>query len=111
RRRNPRASPGAILSDRRRLTAALVVLVALAVLGCNRGDAVSAAKAAGKAPAVAVTTAPVEARDVARVVDTSGSLLAWEEVTLSTSVAGTVARLAVDLGDRVQAGQVVAELD
>jgi RND family efflux transporter MFP subunit len=87
------------------------VLVALAALGCNRGDAVSAARAAGKAPAVAVTTAPVEARDVARVVDTSGSLLAWEEVTLSTSVAGTVARLAVDLGDRVQAGQVVAELD
>jgi RND family efflux transporter MFP subunit len=44
-------------------------------------------------------------------VETTGSLLAWEELTLNTRVPGTLARLRVDLGDPVEAGQVVAELD
>ncbi|HWP34953.1 MAG TPA: efflux RND transporter periplasmic adaptor subunit, partial [Thermodesulfobacteriota bacterium] len=60
---------------------------------------------------LAVSVAPVEARSVQRSVETTGSLLPWEEVVLNTPVAGTLARLLVDLGDRVQAGQVVAELD
>lgn len=112
--RHAPVSPGALLTHRRGPTAALAALaalVALAALGCNRADSVAAAKTSAKPETFAVTAAPVEARDVARVVDTTGSLLAWEEATLSTSVAGTVAKLAVDLGDRVQAGQVVAELD
>ncbi len=60
---------------------------------------------------LAITTAPVEARTVQRTVETTGSLLAWEEVVLNTSVSGTIARLLTDLGDRVEAGQVVAEMD
>jgi RND family efflux transporter MFP subunit len=58
-----------------------------------------------------VTVAPVEVRAVERQVDATGSLLAWEEAVINTTVAGTIARLLVDLGDRVQAGQVVAEMD
>lgn len=46
-----------------------------------------------------------------RAVDATGSLLPWQEVVLNTNAAGTVARLLVDLGDTVRAGQVVAELD
>jgi HlyD family secretion protein len=61
--------------------------------------------------AVTVGVATVQARTVERTVDATGSILAWQEVVLNTSVPGTVARLLVDLGDRVQAGQVVAELD
>jgi len=58
-----------------------------------------------------ITVATVEARTVQRTVETTGSLLAWEEAVLNTSIAGTVARLLVDLGDRVEAGQILAELD
>jgi HlyD family secretion protein len=61
--------------------------------------------------AVTVSVATVQARTVERTVDATGSILAWQEVVLNTSVPGTVARLLVDLGDRVQAGQVLAELD
>jgi RND family efflux transporter MFP subunit len=60
---------------------------------------------------IPVTTARSESRPVQRMVETSGSLLAWEDVILNTAVPGTVARLLVNLGDRVRAGQVLAELD
>jgi RND family efflux transporter MFP subunit len=69
------------------------------------------AGAAGGSRVTAVSVVPVEAKTLDRMVDATGSLLAWEEVVLNTSIAGTVARLLVDLGDRVQAGQVVAEQD
>jgi HlyD family secretion protein len=71
-----------------------------------------ASAAATPAPrTMPVSVAPIEAQVFDRMVDATGSLLAWEEVVLNTSIAGTVARLLVDLGDRVKAGQVVAEQD
>jgi RND family efflux transporter MFP subunit len=91
-----------------------LLFAGLAVAGCRGEPSGSAEAGKGKAAAVRtpiVTVAPVEARAVERAVDATGSLLPWEEVVLNTSVVGTVARLLVDLGDRVQAGQVVAELD
>jgi len=110
----PSGHAGRSGSGRRQLVrgavlAAVPAVFALAVLGCS-GDAPRAGRGA-PARAPAVTVALVEARTVERTVDVTGSLLAWEEVVLSTSIPGTVARLVVDLGDRVQAGQVVAELD
>jgi RND family efflux transporter MFP subunit len=94
-----------------RLAGALVALTFLAAAGCGREEAsVPAAKAAVAPQRLTVTAAPVQAREVDRVVETTGSLLAWEELTVNTAVAGTIARLSVDLGDRVRAGQVVAEL-
>jgi RND family efflux transporter MFP subunit len=94
---------------------ALVLLgtCSFVLAGCT-GESSSAVEAKKKAPTprpTTVTVAPVEARAVERTVDTTGSLLAWDEVILNTAIPGTVARLLVDLGDRVQAGQVVAELD
>lgn len=95
-------------------TLAAMALLALISAGCG-GDKSSAAPPKGGKSAVpqglTITAARVEARTVQRTVETSGSLLAWEEVVLNTAVPGTVARLLVDLGDRVRAGQVVAELD
>lgn len=91
-----------------------VLLAAALLFGGCKGDpssAVEAKRAAGASRVTAVSVAPVEARAVERTVDATGSLLAWQEAVLNTSVPGTVARLLVDLGDRVQAGQVVAELD
>ena len=40
-----------------------------------------------------------------------GTLLAQEEVTLSNEWATTIARVFVDLGDRVKRGQVLVKLD
>jgi RND family efflux transporter MFP subunit len=96
----------------RRLAVAVVGIVSLVVAACGRDQgAVPAAKAAAAPPVVAVTAAPVATVDVERAVETTGSLLAWQELTVNTSVPGTLLRLLVDLGDPVRAGQVVAELD
>ncbi|HZP38418.1 MAG TPA: efflux RND transporter periplasmic adaptor subunit [Methylomirabilota bacterium] len=85
--------------------------------GCS-GDPPSAVErkpASAAAPAgsraMTVSVAPIEAQALDRTVEATGSLLAWEEVVLNTSIAGTISRLLVDLGDRVKAGQVVAEQD
>jgi RND family efflux transporter MFP subunit len=101
------------MSETRELAGALGVwILALTAAGCGSEQAsVPAAKAAVTPAPLAVTAAPVQARDVERTVETTGSLLAWEEAMVNTVVAGTIARLSVDLGDRVRAGQVVAELD
>lgn len=87
---------------------------AAAAAGCEGSPSSAKEPIPGKpvsARSPSVTVARVEARPVERTVDATGSLLAWEEVIVNTTVAGTVSRLLVDLGDRVQAGQVVAELD
>jgi HlyD family secretion protein len=89
-----------------------VLVAAWLLAGCSGDPSQAEAprrRGASRAPTVAV--APVSAHAVERTVDATGSLLAWEEVTLNTAVPGTMARLLVDLGDRVAAGQVVAELD
>lgn len=99
-------------------TLTLLPLLAAVLAGCGERSAPAAptaaaatADAAPQAQALGVTVATVQARDVQRSVETTGSLLAWQEVVLNTAVPGTLARLHVDLGDRVEAGQVLAELD
>ena len=110
------AEVSGLRSDRLRRSVRLFIPLLIGFVagaGCS-GEPPSAVErksstAASRAPVVSV--ASVEARVLERMVDATGSLLAWEEVVLNTSIAGTVARLLVDLGDRVQAGRVVAELD
>lgn len=89
-----------------------LVLSLLAITGCGQ-ESPSAAPRAGSSEGrpVAVSVAAAETRDVLRTVEATGSLLAWEELVLNTRVQGTLSRLLVDLGDRVQSGQIVAELD
>ena len=86
--------------------------IALAACGSEKTNAApkEGPRAAAARP-LSVTVAPVEARTVQRTVDTTGSLLPWEGVVLNTVVPGRVVRLRVDLGDRVEAGQILAELD
>jgi RND family efflux transporter MFP subunit len=99
------------------------VLLALALLAgaCNRSQA-EAPPAAGAAPAksaapaagpraIPITVGRAETRNVQRAVETSGSLLPWEEVLAKTEQSGTIARLFADLGDRVAAGATLAEYD
>lgn len=89
-------------------------LLAVSVLlwGCGQSQAQDPKKkeAAERKP-LPVTVARVETRAVQRRVETVGSLLAWEELQVKSELAGTLARLLVDLGDRVAAGAVLAEFD
>ncbi|HEU5323107.1 MAG TPA: efflux RND transporter periplasmic adaptor subunit [Methylomirabilota bacterium] len=95
--------------------AALAALLLLPAAACNRSQAEAPRTGPGAGTAafrpIAVTVGQAEARRVQRSVETSGSLLAADEVIAKAEQQGTIARLRVDLGDRVAAGAVLAEYD
>ncbi len=57
-----------------------------------------------------VQVVPVRSDRLVRTIDVTGTLAAEEQVTLSLKVTGRLHELHVDLGSRVQAGQVLARL-
>ncbi len=79
--------------------------------GSARGAPGAASKKGAADGAITITAAPVEARQVERLVEMVGTLMPEEEVTLSVDQPSTIAKVHVDLGDRVRAGQVVVSLD
>jgi RND family efflux transporter MFP subunit len=99
----------------------LIGFLLLALAACNRSQADAPRGAAGATPGkpvaapdfrpVPITVGKAEARAVQRTVETSGSLLAWEEVEARTEQPGRISRLHVDLGDRVEAGATLADYD
>lgn len=101
----------------RRLLAALVVAsTALGGSGCVRAtDAPPAqetkeAQAAAREP-VTVSVARAQVQPVRRVLKFVGTLYGESEVTLSSQVEGQIKTVQVDLGDQIQAGQVLVEID
>lgn len=105
---------------RRPAAAAWGVLAAAALLalaaGCGReGTARGSTGANTKKGAgdgvITITAAPVGAREVRRLVEMVGTLNPMDEVTLSVDQPSTIAKVLVDLGDRVRAGQVLVQLD
>jgi membrane fusion protein (multidrug efflux system) len=86
--------------------AAIALLLSLAA--CSRDRGVQAAEGQKARP---VRMEAAQVRDVRREVDVIGTLAAREEVVVSAEVAGRVARLVHDLGDRVPAGAPLIELD
>jgi RND family efflux transporter MFP subunit len=93
----------------------LLVLVAVAALawGIARRFAELATDAAGEAQQapVPVAVAPVERGAITLRRTFSGALEATAEFVVAPKVSGRVERLAIDLGDTVERGQVVAHLD
>ena len=94
------------------------VAMALALLaaggaGCSRdGRADAQGKGSqGKEARIAITAAKVAAREIARSVEVTGTLLPIEEVVLTNEQPGTVEAVLVDLGDRVEPGQLLLRLD
>lgn len=71
----------------------------------------STTAAAPAPPAVSVESAKIEVRELQRTVEAIGTLDPNEEVTVSNQVEGPVAKVLVDLGDFVKAGQLLATLD
>ncbi|MCB1954779.1 MAG: efflux RND transporter periplasmic adaptor subunit [Rhodocyclaceae bacterium] len=83
-----------------RIAASLATLVALAC------PTPSPAESAAPVEVVALAATPA-----VQSLDLTGSITAQRRSELSPRVGGLVARLHVDVGDRVQAGQVLLELD
>jgi multidrug efflux pump subunit AcrA (membrane-fusion protein) len=84
-------------------------LAVLGLAGCSKTES---AQASGReAPARQVAVERVREDTIRRAIDVVGTLAAEDEVTVSAEAEGRVSRLLADLGDRVQAGQILIELD
>lgn len=82
-------------------------LVLAGVLGCSG----SSAPAASSAPSARrVRTAEIADTAAARTIVAPGTVASRDELDLSFKLGGVIASVAVDEGDRVQAGQVLATL-
>jgi len=71
----------------------------------------TATDTAAVASAIPVRVMPVTRTTVARTVDYTGTILAYEEVNLAPSTPGRVDRIYVEVGDRVQKGQQLFLMD
>jgi membrane fusion protein (multidrug efflux system) len=89
----------------------LVLPIVALLAGCARAGNREAVAADATAASVPVTVARVNVRPSSRLVNFVGTLYGKEEVTLSSQVEGQIKSIAVDLGDQVQAGQVLAQID
>jgi multidrug efflux pump subunit AcrA (membrane-fusion protein) len=87
------------------------ILLSVAVLGATGGTAWYAVKRPAGATGPAV--APVTRRDLSAVVTATGTIKAMvgAEVKVGSRIPGRVEELAVQVGDRVKAGQVIARLE
>lgn len=61
--------------------------------------------------ALKVDVATVISKTVVRRVETTGTILPWDEVTVANEIAGTIGRIFVDMGDSVKDGDLLLMLD
>ncbi len=91
-----------------------LVLTGLAVAllaACGGSSRQEPVRAASEKEPLAVRVARAELRKAPKILWATGSLQADETATVSNEVAGKLAAVYVDFGDRVRKGQVLAELD
>ncbi|MBW3624603.1 MAG: efflux RND transporter periplasmic adaptor subunit [Armatimonadetes bacterium] len=86
----------------------MILLVFLLVFG---GFAYLRTKAKEKEPLVTYEFGKVERGDVRSSVTATGVIQPWKIVDIKSNVAGRIEKLAVDLGDRVKAGQTIMLID
>src|SRR4051794_10706162 len=80
--------------------------------GCNHTPEATPARAAqAAAEAARVTTVKAEMGTIRRTTEQPGQVEAFEEAPVHAKLAGYVKSVAVDIGDRVKAGQVLAVID
>jgi multidrug efflux pump subunit AcrA (membrane-fusion protein) len=89
---------------------AAAAALALATTGCSKPDTSAQARSRESA-AKSVQVEVVRQDSVRRAVDVVGTLVAVDQVTISSEADGKVSRILADLGDRVTAGQVLIQLD
>jgi RND family efflux transporter MFP subunit len=94
-----------------RLTYALAAALALAAglpCGCERSPAEAAKPAA---PPVSVQVVQPRCGSVTRNVTLPGEIKAYQQATLYAKVAGYLKTITVDKGDRVKAGELIADIE
>jgi multidrug efflux pump subunit AcrA (membrane-fusion protein) len=99
-----------VMKPKRHLVLAIAVSAAIAVLaGCGGETPHDGGERPAKAP-VPVRTVAIAQEEVARSIDGTGTVEARTEALLAARVMGYIERLHVREGDRVRAGQVLAEI-
>jgi RND family efflux transporter MFP subunit len=87
---------------------AVALVSVLTLAACSRGGGGDAPSASS----LTVTLVAAERRQIDREIVASGSVAAWQEMSLGVEVAGLrVANVLVEPGDKVVAGQALVELD
>lgn len=98
---------------RRLLTRRIVRSLALGhlvlLLGCSQQEKVSATQTSE--PVASVPVALVRRTDLAQEFEVAAEFKPYQEVDLHAKVAGYLKRITVDVGDRVQQGQLLATLE
>lgn len=84
-----------------------LLLPSLFVTGCQKEKPAQAKSDTGP---VAVRLAPAKSRKVQRNVEAVGTFFAYDEAIISAEIDGKVEAVKVDLGDMVQAGQVLVQI-
>ncbi len=92
-----------------RAVPAAQILILLLASGCSRQNPTVITADPGMP--VVLQAIQVQPEQVQRIVTLVGTLEGEREVTVSSEVAGRVLAIRADLGDRVQQGQVLAEID
>src|SRR5712691_6186301 len=96
--------------SRRGMTGLVLCVFALAV-ACSKGDDAGKAKAAVRPPAVAVTAAPVEIRDVPVQIQAIGNVQPLATVSVYSLVGGQIFKVHFSEGRDVKAGDVLFSMD
>src|SRR5882672_4127193 len=93
-----------------RIVAPLSIGIGLAVItGCGHSSSSSATVSADAAPRAAVVK--VRRAPLSNTLSIAGEFLPYQDVDLHAKVAGYIRNINVDIGDRVQTGQVLAVLE
>lgn len=98
----------------RKTLIALALLLPCLQAGCSSKSKETNINADTKVESVAsieVNTAPVIERSTNRGVEVVGSLIAEDEVTVSSQASGNLDDITVDLGTAVRRGQIIARMD
>lgn len=88
-----------------------LLAVMFLISSCSR-DKSEAKKIEDKVDTVlTVNTAAAVGRDVQKTVEITGTLAPWDEVIVSNEITGVVDKIFVDLGDKVNEGQLLLKID
>jgi RND family efflux transporter MFP subunit len=88
----------------------LLIGLPLALSSCAGKGAGDPSVQASKREQLLIDAQKVSRKDVQRVIEITGTLLANEEVVVSSEVEGPVEKVFVDLGDQVKTGQLLVKI-
>lgn len=89
----------------------LLSIIIAAACGTSRNAGEANANASDAAPTITISVGKSESRDIAAFIQSTGSLTAEESSNVAPKVAGKVSNIAVNVGQFVAQGAVIARID